>query len=634
MSNFLDNINCPGDLKSLKIEELNQLAFEIRDYLINTISNTGGHLASNLGVVELTIALHFYLNSPADKIIWDVGHQSYPHKIITGRKDKLSTIRQYGGLSGYPKHSESIHDIIETGHSSTSISSALGLALARDLKGRNDRIYSIIGDGALTGGMAFEALNNAGHLARNLNIILNDNEMSISPNVGAISHYLSELRTDPRLSKLKEDLEFLISKIPKIGPTVSKTVERVKNGLKYLIISGILFEEMGFTYLGPVNGHNIKELIDSFKNADRIDGPVLIHINTQKGKGYKPAENQPSKYHGVSPFQIKNGESLHHKSHKTYSQIFGETMVKIGKKDDKLVGITAAMPEGTGLYTFQKEFPERTFDVGIAEQHAMTMGVGLARGGMKPVVTIYSTFLQRAYDQVIHDLCIQNVPLTIAIDRAGIVGNDGETHQGMFDYSYLRPVPNMVIMAPKDENELQHMLYTAVNYPGPIALRYPRGEGQGVELDTELHEIELAKGEVLKKGDDILIIAVGASVYPSLEAAEILKNRGVNAGVINARFIKPLDKDLLIPLIKRYKKVVTVEEQALAGGFGSAILELINDNNMEDILVKRIGINDKFVPHGDTNFMRSLYEIDSQGIAKEIMEVFTLEADSWPRKNA
>lgn len=636
MVRLLDKVNTPGDLKRLSIQELYRLAAEIRDFIVRTVATTGGHLASNLGVVELTLALHYHLNSPKDKIIWDVGHQSYTHKILTGRKDRFSTIRQYGGLSGYPKHSESIHDVIETGHSSTSISAALGLALARDLRKRNDRIYAVIGDGAMTAGMAFEALNHAGHLGTKLTVILNDNAMSISPNVGALSHYLSNIRTDPRINKLKEDIEFLISRIPKIGSAVSRSVERVKDGLKYIILSGIFFEEMGFTYIGPLDGHNIDELIDNFTRADRIEGPVLIHVNTRKGKGYQPAERQPSKYHGVSPFKIDNGESKKERHNSTYSQVFGQTMVKIGEYDDKIIGITAAMPEGTGLSIFKKRFPERFFDVGIAEQHAVTLGTGLARGGMKPVVAIYSSFFQRAYDQIIHDACIQDLPITFAIDRAGIVGSDGETHQGVFDISFLRPVPNMLIMAPKDENELQHMLFTAINHQGPAAVRYPRGEGTGVKLDKELSLLPVGQGEVLRQGKDILIIAIGSTVKPSLRAAEILAEYGVQAGVINARFIKPLDEKLLLAEIKKYKRVITVEEQVLAGGFGSAILELINDNGIRGVNLRRLGLPDHFIPHGSQEEIRSLYKLDCQGIMETALEMVSdrVEVKVWPRKNA
>lgn len=636
MMELLDQVNTPGDLKAFTYKELDQLAGELRNFIITTVADTGGHLASNLGVVELTLALHYHLNSPKDKIIWDVGHQCYPHKILTGRKDKFHTIRQYGGLSGFPKNKESIHDIIETGHSSTSISSALGLVLARDIKKRNDKIYAVIGDGALTAGMAFEGLNHTGHLQSNLKVILNDNAMSISPNVGALSHYLSNIRLDPTVSKLKEDIEFLISRIPKIGTTVANSIERIKDGIKYILISGILFEEFGFTYVGPLDGHNIEELVSNFRNADRIDGPVLLHVITKKGKGYQPAEKQPSKYHGVSPFEIKNGESKKDNKALTFSEVFGHTMCKIGEMEQKVVGITAAMPEGTGLNIFQDRFPERVFDVGIAEQHGVTLAAGLARGGLKPVVTLYSTFLQRAYDQVVHDVCIQNLPVTIAVDRCGIVGNDGETHQGVFDLAFLRPIPNLVIMSARDEKLLQQMLYTAVNSNRPTVVRYPRGDSSGVGLEQTMTEITLGRGEVLQEGKDLLIIAVGSRVYPALRAAELLSQQGLEVGVIDPRFIKPLDQDLLLENIKRYKKVISVEEHVLAGGFGSAILELINNHNLKGVQLKRLGLPDHFIPHGSQARMRALYQLDAQGIKNVALEMITgkVEIDLWPRRNA
>ncbi len=636
MMQLLDQVNTPGDLKAFTYKELDQLAGELRNFIITTVADTGGHLASNLGVVELTLALHYHLNSPKDKIIWDVGHQCYPHKILTGRKDKFHTIRQYGGLSGFPKNKESIHDIIETGHSSTSISSALGLVLARDIKKRNDKIYAVIGDGALTAGMAFEGLNHTGHLQSNLKVILNDNAMSISPNVGALSHYLSNIRLDPTVSKLKEDIEFLISRIPKIGTTVANSIERIKDGIKYILISGILFEEFGFTYVGPLDGHNIEELVSNFRNADRIDGPVLLHVITKKGKGYQPAEKQPSKFHGVSPFEIKNGESKKDNKALTFSEVFGHTMCKIGEMEQKVVGITAAMPEGTGLNIFQDRFPERVFDVGIAEQHGVTLAAGLARGGLKPVVTLYSTFLQRAYDQVVHDVCIQNLPVTIAVDRCGIVGNDGETHQGVFDLAFLRPIPNLVIMSARDEKLLQQMLYTAVNSNRPTVVRYPRGDSSGVGLEQTMTEITLGRGEVLQEGKDLLIIAVGSRVYPALRAAELLSQQGLEVGVIDPRFIKPLDQDLLLENIKRYKKVISVEEHVLAGGFGSAILELINNHNLKGVQLKRLGLPDHFIPHGSQARMRALYQLDAQGIKNVALEMITgkVEIDLWPRRNA
>ncbi|MFI5359122.1 MAG: 1-deoxy-D-xylulose-5-phosphate synthase [Halanaerobiales bacterium] len=614
MQSILERINSPADLKALNWDELNILAKELRAFIIKTVADTGGHLASNLGVIELTIALHYHLNSPEDKIIWDVGHQSYAHKILTGRRDMFHTIRQYKGLSGFPKSRESVHDIIETGHSSTSISAALGLAMARDLNKEKHRIYAVIGDGALTAGMAFEALNHAGHIGTDLKVILNDNGMSISQNVGALSRYLSNIRTDPRVHKIKEDLELIISRIPKIGHTVSRSVERLKDGFKYIFLSGILFEEMGFTYIGPLDGHDINELIINFRNADLIEGPVLIHVNTVKGKGYIPAEKQPAKFHGVSPFILGNGLSKKEEKKPSFSQVFGETMVKIAGQDEDLLGITAAMPEGTGLDLLRAAYPDRFIDVGIAEQHAVTLASGLAKGGKKPVVAIYSSFLQRAYDQIIHDVCIPELPVIFAIDRAGIVGEDGETHQGIFDISFLRIVPNLIIMAPRDENQLQHMLYTAVYSGKPAVVRYPRGESLGVGMDEELKELEIGKAELLREGKDILIIAVGSMVYPALEAAELLEKEGIKAGVIDPCFIKPLDEEFLLKEISRYGKVLTVEEQVLAGGFGSAILELVNEYELTDVRIKRMGLPDLFIEHGSQSLLRDLYNLNARGI--------------------
>jgi len=637
MSGLLDQIKDPQDLNKFSYEELKQLAEEIRDFLLISISKTGGHLASNLGVVELTVALHYYLNSPTDKIVWDVGHQSYTHKILTGRKDKMSTIRQKGGLSGYLKREESVHDIIEAGHTSTSISSALGLSLARNKLNKQGKIYSVIGDGALTAGMAFEALNNVGNLNEDIKVILNDNNMSISANVGALSNYLSKVRTDPMISKLKEDIEFIIEKIPKIGGGVAKSVERVKKGLKYAIIQGILFEELGLTYLGPIDGHNIKELVKNFKKADEIKGPVLIHVNTTKGKGYNPAEEKPSKYHGVSPFDISNGQAKSSRKTKTYSQVFGQTALKIREElGNKVVGITAAMASGTGLDIFEKKYPDEFFDVGIAEQHAITLSAGMARGGLKPLVAIYSTFLQRAFDQVIEDVALQKLPVSLFLDRAGLVGDDGETHHGIFDLSYLRLIPNMVLMAPRDENMLQHMIWTSVNYPYPTAVRYPRGEGQGVSLDQDLKEIEIGTAESLTDVGDILILAVGSMVYPSLKAADLLMKMGIKAEVIDARFIKPLDRKMLSKKLIKYDKVITVEDNTLKGGFGSSVLELMGDMNINNTIIKRMGIDDDFVTHGSIQELREIYNLNAEGIAKFTSVFFKgdLEGKLWHPKNA
>ena len=620
MEDLLNNINHPDDLNELTNEELTQLSDEIRDFLICTVSETGGHLASNLGVVELTIALHKHLNSPKDKIVWDVGHQSYTHKILTGRKDKMTSIRKRNGLSGYPKFKESEHDIIETGHSGTSISSALGLACARDHRGSSERIYSVIGDGAITGGMAFEALNHGGHLEKDFNIVLNDNDMSIAKNVGALSNYLAKLRTDPSLRKISGEMGDLLNSIPGIGSGMFKTMDKAKDSLKYLLVPGVLFEEMGYTYLGPVPGHDIEALIKIFEQADKINGPVVIHVNTIKGKGYYPAESCPSDYHGVGSFKIENGESEKTKTNKTYSQVFGETVTRLAEEDMRVVGITAAMPAGTGLDLFQERFPERFYDVGIAEQHALTLSAGLARGGMRPIVALYSTFLQRGYDQLIHDLALQNLPVTIGIDRAGIVGSDGETHQGQFDLSYLRAVPNLTVMAPKDEQELIEMIKTGHKLDNPAAVRYPRGEGLGIDLDYSRSEIKVGKGELLLDGNKILVIAIGSMVHPSREAIEDLKDNKSKIGLYNARFVKPLPEEI-IELAQKYDYIITVEENSLNGGFGSAVMELLADNKLQQKLIKRMGIPDKFVEHGGQNEMRDYYDLSIRGIKEFILNI-------------
>ncbi len=638
MSNYLSQINGLDDLKKMNSSQLSYLAEEIREFLLENIAETGGHLASNLGTVELTIALHYYLNSPVDKIVWDVGHQAYTHKILTGRKDCFNSLRQRNGISGYPKCSESPHDIIGAGHSSTSISAAVGLYLARKRKEEKGDIYAVIGDGAMTGGMAFEALNYAGHIKADINVVLNDNEMSIAGNVGALSNYLSSLRSDPKVQKARDDIEYLLNKIPHIGGRVSSTVDRVKNALKYTFIQGVLFEEFGFKYFGPVDGHDTAELIKNFKQAEKIDGPVLLHVVTKKGKGYIPAEMNPDKFHGVGPFNISDGSTKSSRKKASYSKVFGETLSRIADQDAQVVGITAAMPAGTGMGVFAEAYPDRYYDVGIAEQHAVTMSTGLAKGGLKPVTAIYSTFMQRAYDQLIHDAALQNIDMTFALDRAGIVGNDGETHQGVFDFSYLRPVPNLVIMAPKDSAQLQDMLYTAVNYQGPAVLRYPRGEVSDQYQQKEFEKLEIGSGEELIEIDEeskVTILAVGSTVYPAQKAAEILNNNGYNTALIDARFLKPLDEKLLLKALNRSENVLIVEEQVLAGGFSSAVLELAVDNEIFNTRIKRLGIGDEFVPHGEMDEMKKEYQLDARGILKNALALFerTEEVSSlWPLK--
>lgn len=619
MTSLLKTIYSPQDIQNLSLKQLKSLADEIRDTIIQTVAETGGHLAPNLGVVELTLALHRVFNSAVDRIIWDVGHQSYVHKLLTGRQVQFATLRQYGGISGFPKPEESIHDAFATGHSSTSISAALGMALARDLKGDPHSVVAVIGDGSLTGGMAFEAMNHAGHLKTNLIVVLNDNEMSIAPNVGALSGYLSRLRTDPMYSKGKDEIAELLQKLPH-GSKLLKVVDRLKDSFKYLVVPGMLFEELGFTYLGPVDGHDIKAMMTMLQQAKTVSGPVLVHVLTQKGRGYQPAEENPDRFHGVGPFDVatgtvkKSGDGA-----PSYTEVFGKTLVKLAQEDDKIIGITAAMPDGTGLNSFAREFPKRYFDVGIAEQHAVTMAAGMAMTGYRPVAAIYSTFLQRAYDQVLHDVCLQNLPVTFALDRGGLVGDDGPTHHGVFDIAYLRNIPNMVIMAPKDENELQHMLKTAVYHSGPVAVRYPRGNGEGVPMDEELQRLPIGKGEILREGSDVLLIAIGNMVRETLKAAQSLSAQGIEAAVINARYVKPLDEELILDYARRTKNVVTIEEHVLMGGFGTAVLELFEAAGLTDVKVKRIGIPDEFVEHGKQNILRANYGLTAEGIIETVL---------------
>lgn len=617
---FLEKMVDPKELKKLNYAELNVLAEEIREKIIKTVSKTGGHLAPSLGVVELTLALHYYFNSPEDKIVWDVGHQSYAHKIITGRQEYFHTLRQYGGISGFPKRCESPHDIVDVGHTSTSISAALGLAQARDFQGGSDAVVAVIGDGALTGGMAFEALNHAGHLGTDMIVILNDNEMSISPNVGAMSKYLTKLRVDPTLHRVKDDLEFLLSKLPAIGGTVVRTIERLKDSLKYFVMSGVLFEELGFTYLGPIDGHDIQHITETLKHAQQVKGPKLVHVITQKGKGYSPAEEHPDKFHGTGPFDIATGKIFKSDGPPKYTNVFSDTLIRIAEKDSKVVGITAAMPSGTGLDKFADAHPDRFFDVGIAEQHAITFSSGLAIGGMKPVAAIYSTFLQRAYDQIVHDLCMQNLPVFLAIDRAGLVGDDGETHHGLFDLAYLRSMPNMVVMAPSNENELQHMIYTALQQPGPTAVRYPRGTSVGVPMDVELKVLPIGKGHLVRAGHDLTIVAIGNMVEPAKEAAQELQRRGIDVAVIDARFVKPLDEELILEWVQKTGHLITIEEHVLAGGFGSAVLELLQKVDLQ-VKVKRMGVPDRFVRHGKQEILREEVGLTVENIVQQVMDI-------------
>lgn len=611
----------PEDLKNLKIAELEELAAEIRNYMIRTVADTGGHLAPNLGVVELALALHSTFQSPRDRIIWDVGHQSYPHKLLTGRWDRFPTLRRYRGLSGFPKPAESEHDPFGTGHSSTSISAALGLALARDFYGGNYKVIAVIGDGAFTGGMAYEALNHAGHVKTDLIVILNDNKMSISSNVGAMSDYLGRIRSDPKYSRLKAEFEQMLNRVPLVGKKMVESAERLRGGLKYLITPGMIFEELGLTYFGPVDGHNIAALKRTLRQAARMKGPVLVHVLTEKGKGYHYAEAAPERFHGIGPFDLDNGLPRSKKKSLTYTEVFGNTMLKLAAENPKIVALTAAMAGGTGLSRFAELYPQRFYDVGIAEQHAAGLAAALAAGGLKPVFAVYSTFLQRAYDQMIHDVCLQKLPVVFAIDRAGIVGEDGETHQGIFDLCYLRSIPGMAVMAPRNEDELQHMLYTALHgAPGPSALRYPRDKGEGVAL-KEPHLLPWGQGELLREGKDLLVAAAGTVANAALAAAERLFNEeGIDAAVINARFVKPLDEKLILEWAARCGRVLTVEENTLVGGFGSAVLELLSKRGLV-LPVRRLGIDDRFVEQGPRSLVLSLYGLDAEGIFREALSL-------------
>ncbi len=619
---ILPNINYPADIRKLNIAELNKLAQEIRKMIIDTVASSGGHLASSLGTVELTLALHYVFDTPEDKIVWDVGHQAYAHKIITGRKDVFSTLRTKGGISGFPRREESPYDTFNVGHSGTSISAATGFAEANCLKENHRKIVAVIGDGSMTTGMAFEGLNWAGDRKKDLIIVLNDNEMSISPNVGALSSYLNRVMTGHTVTRIKTDIKNFLKGIPSIGDHILKLSQQVEESLKTFVVPGALFEELGFTYVGPLEGHTLEYLIDNFKNIKELSKPVLVHIITQKGKGYRFAEEKPLNYHGISPFNVETGQPVPPSSSKlSYTEIFGKTIVRLAHDDPRILAITAAMCDGTGLDQFSREFPQRFYDVGIAEQHAVTFAAGLAIEGFIPVVAIYSTFLQRAYDQILHDVCLQKLPVVFALDRAGIVGEDGATHQGIFDYSYLRSIPNIVVMAPADENELQHMLKTAVECKYPVSLRYPRGKGVGVPLEDDLKSLAIGKGEVLREGSDLAIFAIGSTVHPALAAARRLEAEGVNIKVINARFVKPLDAELLSQTASQIKKIITIEENVLQGGFGSAVLEMLAEKNINNIQVKRLGLPDEFVEHATQAELREKYGLDEEGIVRAIREM-------------
>ncbi len=616
---FLETIESPADLRQLAPADLPELAAELRELIISTCAANGGHLAPSLGVVELTIALHRVFNTPEDRIVWDVGHQAYAHKILTGRRDRFSTLRTRGGISGFPKRAESPHDAFDVGHSSTSISAALGFAVGRDLRQERSKVVAVIGDGSMTGGIAYEGLNHAGHLNRDLVVILNDNEMSIAENVGALSSFLSRTITSEFVHRVKKETERFLGGLDGVGRNVLKVARRAEESLKGLFTPGMLFEAFGFEYVGPIDGHDLQRLEETLQNVRRFDDAVLIHVLTKKGKGYEPAEKNPALFHGVGPFDRETGKILKGKGGAaSYTAIFGQAIRKLAVEDERIVAITAAMPDGTGLSGFAADFPKRFFDVGIAEQHGVTFAAGLATEGFRPVFAVYSSFLQRAYDQVFHDVCLQNLPVTFAIDRAGVVGSDWPTHHGLFDLSYLRHLPNMTLMAPKDENELQHMLKTAVELGTPVAVRYPRGNGYGVPLDQVFRALPVGRGEVLKEGSAGTLIAIGTMVHPALEAAETLAAEGIDVGVVNARFVKPLDRELLTERARRGQHLFTVEENALQGGVGTAVLELLEEEGISGVSVTRLGFPDRYIEQGEQADLRAMYGLDAAGIAATV----------------
>ncbi len=625
MFKILNSIDSPQDLKKLNSEDLKLLSKEIRELIVETVSQTGGHLAASLGAVEIAVALHYCLDAPVDKIVWDVGHQAYAHKILTGRRDKFKTMRQLGGLSGFPNIYESEYDPFTVGHGSTSISLALGLAKARDLKGESSKVVAVIGDGSLVGGMALEALNHAGHNKTNIVIILNDNEMSIAPSVGALSKYLNKILTNPTYNKVHKDLEGLVKRLPWYGFRVYRAGRKLEESIKNFLMPGMLFEELGWRYVGPIDGNSIEDLIGTLKNVLTFEGPILIHAVTKKGKGYIHAEKHPEKFHGTTPFDIETGEvkGASAANEQSFTDAFSETIINLGRDEKRIVAITAAMPEGTGLEMFENVYPDRFFNAGMAEQHAVTFAAGLAKGGMIPVVAIYSTFLQRSYDQILHDVCLQNFHVVLCLDRAGIVGEDGPTHHGLFDISYLRHMPNMTLMAPKDQPELKEMLRFAVNNcDGPVAIRYPRGRPNAASVATETAPLSYGKAEVMSGDGDLAILAVGSMVWPSYAVANLLAKEGIRARVVNMRFLKPFDEELLKELSSKIKGFVVIEEGVLEGGFGSAVLEFFEREKMKEVAVKRIGFPDKFIEHGKKEELFKNYGLDVQSMAETIKKSF------------
>lgn len=622
-------IRSPEDLKKLPKEKLPEVARDIRELIVRSVAGSGGHLASSLGVVELTVALHYVFSSPRDRIVWDVGHQSYAHKILTGRRDEFATLRTYGGISGFPRIEESPCDAFGTGHSGTSISAALGMAVARDLKGEKHKVIAVIGDGSLTSGLALEGLNQAGHQKRDLLVVLNDNEWSISQNVGALSGYLNRMMTGKFYTTFRKRVEMLLKSMPH-GKLLARIGKRAEELTKGFIVPGLLFEELGFTYVGPISGHDVDDLLGTFQNLENLEGPVLVHVVTAKGKGYPPAEANPEKFHGIGAFDPATGNSLDQKTVPTYTDVFESAVLGIGRENPDVVAITAAMCSGTGLTKFREAFPDRFFDVGIAESHAVTFAAGLAREGKIPVVAVYSTFLQRAYDQIIHDVCLQNLPVVFAVDRSGIVGADGATHQGLFDLSYLRHVPNMSVMSPRDEGELVRMLRTAILARRPVAIRYPRGIAAGVDIPADPEPVPWGRGELLVDGRDILLIGIGATVDRCLYASEELEKQGISAAVVDARFVKPMDDGLVVPLAQRIGRVLTVEENVLAGGFGSAVLELLEEHGVQPQAVRRVGIRDVFVEHGSQAELREAHALTADAVIAEAVRLCTHPRNRLP----
>ncbi len=621
MARLLDGIEYPCDMRKLRIDELPQLAQEIREEVISVVSEVGGHFASTLGAVELTLALHYVFNTPEDRIVWDTGHQTYAHKLLCGRRDRLATIRQLGGLSGFLSREESEYDTFGAGHAGTSISAALGMVEANALAGGKRKVVAVISDGGLSAGLTYEGLNSAGHLDRDLIVILNDNEHFIDPRVGAVSSFLSRQFTTDLGLRLQKNLSSLLKSLPS-GEQIKYAARKIRDSFLSLVTPGFLFESLGFQYVGPIDGHDIGAMIATLENIKRVEGPTLVHVLTKKGKGFALAEQNPIKFHGVTPFHVLTGKAKKDKSPvPTYTEIFGQALARLAKENPKIVGITAAMGSGTGIDKLQRELPERTYDVGIAEQHAVTFAAGMATEGYVPVVAIYSTFLQRGYDEILHDVCLQNLHVVLALDRGGLVGADGPTHHGVFDFAYMRSIPNLVIMAPKDENELQHMLKTAIDHSGPISLRYPRGEGWNVALDERMHSLKIGKAELLRDGTDLVIAAIGNTAIPALRAAQDLAPLGINAAVVNARFVKPLDEHLFRDLLTKVPRLITVEDHAISGGFGSALVEFLADDGIAGVDVKRLGVPDRFIPHGTQDELKKICGFDKDAIAQAALQM-------------